>query len=56
MFSIIVINTAQNISTSSGWKEHNCQIYTDHRKYVDDEKIIPDKTIRDNFKKYLKEG
>jgi len=58
IFSIIVVCTGPIITGIVGgsWKNQNCQRYSDHRKHIDDEKIISDKNIRDEFKKYLKQG
>jgi len=58
IFSIIVVCTGPIITGAVGgsWKNQNCQRYSDHRKHIDDEKIISDKNIRDEFKKYLKQG
>ena len=59
VFSIITICTGPILTGSlsaSNWRNQNCQHYADHRKYIDDERIIPDKTVRDEYKKYLKKG
>ena len=59
VFSIITICTGPILTGSlsaSNWRNQNCQHYADHRKHIDDEKIIPDKTVRDEYKKYLKKG
>ena len=57
VFSIITICTGPILTGSlsaSNWRNQNCQHYADHRKYIDDERIIPDKIVRDEYKKYLK--
>jgi hypothetical protein len=58
IFSIIVVNTGPIITGVVGgsWNYQNCKRYSDHRKHIDDERIISDKNIRDEFKKYLKQG
>ena len=58
IFSIIVVCTGPIITgvISGSWNNQNCQVYSDHRKYIDDEKIVSDKKTRDDFKKYLKKG
>ena len=58
IFSIIVVCTGPIITgvIDGSWNNQNCQRYSDHRKHIDDEKIISDKNIRDEFKKYLKQG
>ena len=60
IFSIIVICTGPiisgTLSGSGSWNDQNCQIYSDLRKYYDDESKISDKDIREENLKYFKKG
>ena len=59
IFSIIVICTGPIITgaipNSGGWKNQNCQRFSDRHKYVDEKNSVTG-DLKDKFLKYLKEG
>ena len=56
IFNIIAICTDPILTGTFDWKAQNCQHYADYRKYIDDEKIISDKKVRDEYIIFLKES